>query len=111
MNHRPERVSGLIMEELGKLILKEIEVEGALATITDVNVTDDLLRAVVKVSVYPTEKSAGVKKALDSARGTLQHLLMRQMNIRPMPQIFFEIDYGQELAARIEKKLLDSDDK
>ena len=110
MKHRPERASSLIMEELGKLILKEIEIPGALATITEVNVTNDLLRAVVKVSVYPTEKSDAVKKALDQARGTLQHLLMKQMNIRPMPQIFFEIDYGQELAARIEKKLMKSEE-
>ncbi|MDO8467135.1 MAG: ribosome-binding factor A [bacterium] len=111
MNHRPERVSGLIMAELGKLILKEIEVEGALATITEANVDGDLLRAVVKVSVYPTEKSKEVKKALDEKRGQLQHLLMKQMNIRPMPQIFFEIDYGQDYAARIEKKLMESGDQ
>lgn len=110
MNHRPERVSGLIMAELGKLILREIETPGALATITAVEVVDDLTRAVIKVSVYPTEKTKEVKKALDEKRGQLQHFLMKQINIRPMPQIFFEMDFGQELAARIEKKLMESGD-
>lgn len=111
MNHRPERVSSLMMAELGKLILKEVEVPGALATITEVVVVDDLSRAVVKVSVYPTEKSEEVKKELDKVRGQLQHLLMKQMNIRPMPQIFFEMDFGQERAARIEKKLMESEEQ
>ncbi|TSC82941.1 MAG: ribosome-binding factor A [Parcubacteria group bacterium Gr01-1014_19] len=111
MNHRPERVSGLIMAELGKLILKEIEVEGALPTITEVDVSDDLARAIVKVSVYPTEKSEEVEKQLNKLRSELQWQLLKKMNIRPMPRIEFEIDYGQEYAAKIEKRLLESEGK
>ncbi|MEK7654560.1 MAG: ribosome-binding factor A [Patescibacteria group bacterium] len=110
MNHRPERVSGLIMAELGKLILKEIETPGALATITEVDVDGDLMRAIVKVSVYPTERSEEVKKMLDKVRSELQWKLLKKMNIRPMPRIEFQIDYGQDYAAKIEKRLLESGD-
>ncbi len=98
------------MAELGKLILKEIEAPGALATITEVEVSDDLSRAIVKVSVYPTERSEEVKKQLDKIRSELQWKLLKKMNIRPMPRIEFMIDYGQEKAAQIEKKLLESGD-
>lgn len=110
MNHRPERVSGLIMAELGKLILKEIEVPNALITITAVDVLPDLSRAEVKVSVYPTEKSEEVLKVLEMRQRNLQFLLLREINIKPMPHIVFVIDYGQDYAARIEKKLMESED-
>lgn len=109
--HRPERISDLIIEELGKLLLKEVEVPGALLTITDVDVVKDLHNATVKVSVYPTEKSEEVFKILQKKQRELQFLLGRKMNIRPMPQIRFIIDYGQAKAAQIEKKLLESEEK
>ncbi len=110
-NYRPERISDLIIEELGKLLLKEIEVPGTLITITDVDVIKDLRNATVKVSVYPTENSEKVFKILQKKQGEFQFLLGRKMNIRPMPQIRFIIDYGQEKAAQVEKRLLESEEK
>ena len=58
MKHRPERASALIIEELGKIILKEVEIPDTLVTITGVEVTKDLSQATVKISVYPSEKTA-----------------------------------------------------
>lgn len=109
--HRPERVSDLIIEELNNLLIREVEIPGALITIMDAEVLKDLSRAVVKVSVYPTEKSEKVLKVLNKMRGRFQYLLLRKINIKPMPEIVFEIDYGQEKAARVEKKLLEESEK
>lgn len=108
MKHRPERVSDLIIEELNNLMLREIEVPDALVTITDVEVLKDLSRAVVKISVLPSEKSDLALKILEKNRSHLQYLLLRKMNIKPMPQIFFKIDRGLEKAAVIEKRLLEN---
>lgn len=94
------------MEYLNELILRQIETPNALATITDVEVTKDLERAVVKFSVLPSEKSADVLKILEKARGELQFQLSRKLNIKPMPKIVFEIDYGPERAAGVEKALM-----
>ncbi len=105
--HRPERVSDLVIEELNKLLLREIEIPDALITITDAEVLKDLSRAVVKISVLPSEKSGEVLKVLEKMRGHLQYLLLRKMNIRPMPQISFKLDLGPEKAAIIEKRLLE----
>lgn len=107
MKHRPERVSDLIIEELSNLILREIEVPDVLITITDVEVLKDLSRAVVKISVLPSEKSELALKILEKNRSHLQYLLLRKMNIKPMPQIVFKIDRGLEKAAVVEKKLLE----
>lgn len=110
--HRPDRVSDLIIEELNKLIVHEIEFEpGVLVTITDVEVVKDLQIARVKISVIPSEKSPRILEILQKFAGRLQHWLWKKINIRPMPRLEFEIDRGLERAADIEKKLLDEYNK
>jgi ribosome-binding factor A len=109
MNFRPERVQGLIQEELSKLILKEVEVPGVILTITSVEVSKKLDLALVKVSVFPSEQSNEALETLRHRTPFLQRTLLRQINIKPMPQIRFEIDEGIQNAARVEKLLLEDD--
>lgn len=104
--HRKERVSKLILEELNNIISRELEFKGALVTLTGVAVTSDLGIAVVKFSALPSEKSGEVLRILGKFSGRLQILLLKKINIRPMPRIRFEIDHGLENAAEIEKLLL-----
>ena len=106
MNYRPERVRNLIQAELGKLLLREAEFP-ALVTITSVEVNKKLDIARVKLGVMPSDFNEEVLFIAEKAQGKLQHLLMKKINIRPMPKIKFEIDYGSENAARVEKLLLD----
>ncbi|MEK7193787.1 MAG: 30S ribosome-binding factor RbfA [Patescibacteria group bacterium] len=105
MKHRVERVNNLIQEELSKIIVKELEFP-ALVTITEVETSKDLSQALVKFSVLPSEKSEEVLKILNKNLRHLQYLLMKKINIKPMPRISFEIDWGLEKAAEIEKILL-----
>ncbi len=90
------------------MVLREVEFPaGALATITAVEVDKNLEGARVEVSVIPstlaTEKA--VLDALTSRAGYFQHLLLKKINIKPMPRIFFAIDHGPENAAKVEKLL------
>ncbi len=48
-----------------------------------------------------------VLKILEKNRRHLQYLLMKKINIKPMPQIRFKKDRGLEESAKIEKILLD----
>ncbi|MEK7187667.1 MAG: 30S ribosome-binding factor RbfA [Patescibacteria group bacterium] len=105
MNHRTERVGNLIQQELGKLIQREIEFPGALVTITDVVIDKKMEGAKVMVSVLPKNKTAEALDLLDKSAAHLQHLLLKKINIKPMPRIKFEIDFGAENAAAIEKLL------
>lgn len=107
MKFRPERVRSLIKQLLSLILLKEVEINGVLITLTDVEIKNkDLQIAKVRVSVIPTERSKDVLKILKLKRGYFQHLLNTKMNIKPMPRIEFEIDYGPEKAAGVEKALL-----
>ena len=108
---RKERVGSLIQEELSKLLLREVEVPGALISITEVDVTKKLDHAKVMVSVLPSEKAEVTMKQLTARAGHFQHELNHVMNIRPMPRIEFRLDIGLEKAAAIERALLKEENK
>jgi len=106
MDRRPLRVQKLVREELSKIILRELEFNEALVTITEVVVDKKLGMARVKVSVLPADAAERVLKILGKNTGRLQYLLTRKINIKPMPRIRFEIDRGPENAAAVERALL-----
>lgn len=89
-------MAGLIEEELGKLIGREVYVEGALVTITDVFVTPDLLQAKVKLGIIPKAKELEAFLAVEKHLPTLRHALLRKMNVKPMPRLSFELDTRKE---------------
>ena len=103
MNYRPLRVSKLIREELSVLVGRELEFDGALPTITEVEVDKKLDTAKVLVSVFPTSKTDAVFKVLNAARFSLQHALKKKINIKPMPKVVFIPDFGPANAAEVEK--------
>lgn len=105
---RNERVSELIRKELGELILRSLEFDGAIMTIVDVEVTKKIDYARVHCSVIPSVKSNDVLRILNTAKFRLQGDLLRKINIRPMPELSFIIDHGTEKAAEIEKIMIDS---
>jgi len=106
MYQRHQRVESLIQSELNKIILKELEFPGALVTITSVEAQKDLNFANISVSVLPSEKNEEVLKNLDKNKKRLQHLLLKKINIKPMPKLRFKIDIGLEKAAELEKKFI-----
>ena len=110
MNYRPLRVGSLLQIELTRIVLKEIEVEpGILCTITGVEVDKKLEHARIFVSVIPGEHSELMLKRLKKAQGKFQYLIMKKLNIKPLPRIEFVPDRGAENAARVEKLTIESD--
>ncbi len=108
MNHRPERVGKLIREELATMVLREVEFPaGVFVTITAVEVDRTLEHAKVEVSVIPSdgETEKAVLETLAARAGELRYQLMKKINIKPMPRIFFAIDHGYLNAANVEKLL------
>jgi len=105
--YRKERISDLVVEELSKLVLKNVEIAGALITIIDAEISENLENALIRVSVWPSEKSDAVLKELNRQRNHLQYLMTKQFRSRPIPQITFKIDKGLEKAAGVEKALME----
>ncbi|HEY4524120.1 MAG TPA: 30S ribosome-binding factor RbfA [Candidatus Paceibacterota bacterium] len=108
MKFRPIRVGDLIQKELSELIQREFEFDSALITLSSVEVDKKMERALINISVIPSEKLEEVVKTLEKAQGYLYHLLFKKINIKPMPHLMFRPDRGFENAARVEKTFLES---
>jgi ribosome-binding factor A len=103
MSKRIERVNSLIQEELGKIILKEIELPvGVLATITRVETSIDLCNARIYVSVLPQDKLERVLYVLNKMVYVLQKCLNECLRMRPIPKIRFVKERQTAEAAKIE---------
>ena len=104
---RHQRVESLIRDKLNELILRELEFGEALVTVTEVEVQKDLDYANIKVSVIPGTKSQQVIKNLNQYKKRLEHLLLRKINIKPMPELRFAVDLGLEHAAEMERAFME----
>ncbi|MFP5288564.1 MAG: 30S ribosome-binding factor RbfA [Thermoanaerobaculia bacterium] len=103
MTRRTDRMSDLVRAELSDLILREIkDPRIKLVSLTEVDVTSDLRRAVVRVSALgdETQRQAAVE-ALRHARGFLRTELAHRLRTRVTPELVFELDRGAEYSQKI----------
>jgi ribosome-binding factor A len=95
MSRRTERVASTIQQELGQIMLRELNDPRlvGLPSITRVKVSEDLSQAEVFVTVMGTagQKTAAVN-ALRHAAGLMRTRLTRQMTLRVAPFLKFSLD-------------------
>jgi ribosome-binding factor A len=103
MNRRLQRLNGLFQEELAELTrdLRDPRL-ASIVSITRVDVSPDLEKAVVHVSVLGTddEKRDSIT-ALSHAAPFLRRELLRRMRIRKVPVLNFLLDETIEEAAHV----------
>jgi ribosome-binding factor A len=104
MSHRLQRVSELIRAEVSDLLLRGIRdprVTG-LVTVTSVEVTRDLTRARVYVSVLGAEEQqVQALRGLQSARPFVRREVARRLKLRASPAIEFFLDHSIEHGSRL----------
>lgn len=104
MNYRKQQLNSLIRNELANIIQREIEFPaGVLATLTKVEVGNDMEVATVFISVFPSAGKDEVLEVLKARRGEIQNLLYKRVNRIMLPPIKFEYDPGAEKSSGIEK--------
>ena len=103
MSRRTDRVSDLLRAELSDLLLREVhDPRVKLASVTEVDVSPDLRRAVVKISALGDEERRQETIAgLRHARGFLRTELARRLRLRATPELVFELDRGAEHSQQI----------
>lgn len=103
MKKRLEQVNELIKQEVGEIILREVPIPlEFLVTISHVVTTPNLKEARIFLTVFPSDKTAGVLKILKKNIGRIQFLLNKKLMMRPLPRISFKIDEIEKRAERIE---------
>ena len=104
---RQRRVSELVLRELSLLLLHQVRdprVSGV--TITEVEVTQDLMLARVYFRVLGATEGAGEALAgLEHAAGYLRKQLAARVELRYVPELVFAPDRSGEYGRRIDELL------
>lgn len=102
--HRSQRVSEAVREELSEIIGFELSDPRLLAVdVTDVNVSPDSRHATIKVSVTGGEhEQHAAMAALQHASNFLRHELAGRLNLRRIPELHFEQDNWPDVSTRVE---------
>jgi len=106
MSWRIERLNEVLKEELGQVILKELEFPlGALVTLTRVETSSELSQAKVFVSVFPENQAGAVLRILNSQIYFLQQKVNKRLLMRPVPKLVFCLEETTISASRVEELL------
>ncbi len=108
MKQRQERLSALIRQEISEILLRRVKDPriSSFLVITEVKMSKDLRYAHIYVSVYGSEEEKKqTMKGLESAKGFIRSELGKDLRIRFVPEIFFELDDSLEKGDRILRKL------
>lgn len=107
MSERIKKVNELLKQEINQLLLKEVDFQGALVTIIDIDTSSDLKYATVKIVIYPEKKTEKTFQILDKNIYDIQQGLNKRLHrsMKYVPKIRFEIDKVEKNAQEIEKTL------
>jgi ribosome-binding factor A len=106
---RPERLAEALREEIAEVVGFELDdprIE--MATVTDVNVSDDLRDAKVYVLVNGSEDEIkAALKALQNAAGFVRQQVAMNLSMRFAPHLHFVRDTAEENATKVTSLLSD----
>jgi len=85
--------------------IRDPDLAGRAITVTEVRISPDLKNATVFVVPLGGGEVAPLIKGLKRARAFLRHEMARQIDLRAVPDLFFEADTSFDEATRIETLL------
>ncbi|NNC24495.1 30S ribosome-binding factor RbfA [Salinisphaera sp. USBA-960] len=105
---RPVRIAAAIRRELGELIATEVkDPRVSLATVTDVELSDDLGHARVFISsldvVSETDRVDEIVTGLQAATGFFKKRLNARLRLRVVPQLRFIADTTERNAQTLDR--------
>ncbi|MCK4799860.1 30S ribosome-binding factor RbfA [Candidatus Parcubacteria bacterium] len=104
MSLRIEKVNELIKQEVGKIILSEINFStDIMVTVMRAEVSKDLRYADVFISVLPFEKKEVAEEILKENIYFIQKILNKRLFMKPLPRIKFKIDDTGEYVGKIDE--------
>ena len=106
MDHRVERISEAIREELSEMIGYELsDPRVGSAIVTEVQISPDKHHAFVRVRVSADSDSKETMAALEHARTYLRRELAKRLEVYRIPELHFEADITSELGSKMEHLL------
>ncbi len=104
MTLRQEKIKKLIQNLAAKFLQNESNYT-SLITVTDANVSKDLKKATIFVTVYPIDSEKSALDFLKRKRKAFKEFAKQKISMRRIPFFDFEIDKGEKNRQRIDELL------
>jgi ribosome-binding factor A len=112
MSDRIAKVNKLLKQEVGKLILEDVDFASSMVvTVIKADTSADLRYGDIYVSVMPREKG---EEALDTLSGSvygMQQKINKKLHMKPVPMIRFRLDTSGEKVDRISQLIRDNEER
>lgn len=95
MSRRTDRVNELLRREIGLIVQKDYEWGGALVTVNEIEVTQDLKEGKVWISVLGGNVQTVLDK-LNRDHGSIQGKVMKRVVLKSTPVLHFRHDASAE---------------
>lgn len=105
---RLSKIERLIQKELGDIFQKQTQgMPGTLVSVSVVRVSPDLGIAKAYLSIFPSEKSAGLLDAIRANTKTIRYDLGQRvrMQLRKIPELAFYVDDSLDYIEKIDNLL------
>jgi len=110
MTDRIDKINELVKQEVGKIILKEVDMpQDILITITRTKTSPDLQKSTIYITALPEKKSQEMIRELLLNAFIIQKTLNKTLHLKQIPKIEFKID-KQASAEQKVFELLGKDD-
>jgi ribosome-binding factor A len=106
LQHRTERISEALREELSELISYELsDPRVSSTTVTSLDVSPDKRHALVRIRVDEGVDAKQALAALEHAAPFLRREVARRLELFRVPELHFESDIASELGPRVDHLL------
>lgn len=105
MSIRTERLAAVIQRDLGKLIQQQYQQSGSFLTVTQVDVTPDLMVAKVFISIFaPGKDEDAIFSLLQDNKVDIRKELASKIRhqVRRIPELHFNLDKSAEHVNKME---------
>jgi len=105
---RQQKISRMLQKELGEIfLLYARELQGTLITVTGVRISPDLAIAHTHLSVFPSDKAAGVLARVQEDSRAIRYDLGKRVRfqLRIVPELYFHVDDSLDYLENIDNLL------
>jgi ribosome-binding factor A len=103
-SQRQEKISSLLQELASEFIRRESS-STSLITVTKANVSRDLRKSTIFVTVLPDDKQEAAMEFLRRKRSDFRDFVKPRLTTKILPMFDFEIDTGEKHRQRIDEVL------
>lgn len=105
MENRIQRINQLLKKEVGRILIREVDLGDSLTTITQVDTSSNLQEARIYISAIPFSEIDKILAILNKEIYKIQQELNKRLRMRPVPKIIFKKDEITKKADQIEALL------